>query len=135
MKYDKVKLLKPTEFKRLTGIMPQTFDKMAAILTEANRILRTRRGRTPILHIEDQLLMVLKYWKEYPSTFSLAVDYGVSESTVKRLIIWVEDELAKSEEFHLPGKKALLGTDMQYEVFLVDATETPIERPKSKKKR
>jgi hypothetical protein len=32
----------------------------------------------------------------------------------------------------LPGRKALLKSDMEYEVVLIDVTETPIERPKKK---
>jgi hypothetical protein len=38
--------------------------------------------------------------------------------------------LIKDGRFHLPGKKALAKNDVQYEVVLVDATETPCERPK-----
>jgi hypothetical protein len=33
----------------------------------------------------------------------------------------------------LPGRKALLKSDVEYEVVLIDATETPIERPKKSK--
>jgi hypothetical protein len=33
----------------------------------------------------------------------------------------------------LPGRKALLKSDVEYEVVLIDATETPIERPKKNK--
>ena len=42
----------------------------------------------------------------------------------------MEDVLAKSGVFSLPGKKALLKDGMDCEAILVDATETPIERPK-----
>jgi len=38
--------------------------------------------------------------------------------------------LIKHPDFALPGRKALLKSDMEYEVVLIDATETPIERPK-----
>jgi hypothetical protein len=34
----------------------------------------------------------------------------------------------------LPGRKALLKSDVEYEVVLIDATESPIERPKKNKK-
>jgi hypothetical protein len=56
--------------------------------------------------------------------------YGVSESSCYRNIKWIEDTLIKHPEFSLPGKKALLKSDVEYEVVLIDATETPIERPK-----
>jgi hypothetical protein len=48
------------------------------------------------------------------------------------LIRRVEDTLIQSGEFSLPGKKELLKSDAdaEYEVILIDATETPVERPK-----
>jgi hypothetical protein len=36
--------------------------------------------------------------------------------------------------FTLPGRKALLKSNTDFEVILTDATETPIERPKKKNK-
>jgi hypothetical protein len=33
----------------------------------------------------------------------------------------------------LPGKKELLKSDAEYESVLIDATETPIERPQKNK--
>lgn len=36
----------------------------------------------------------------------------------------MEDVLIKSEEFSLPEKKELLKSDMEYEVILIDASET-----------
>jgi hypothetical protein len=33
----------------------------------------------------------------------------------------------------LPGRKALVKSDVEYEVILVDATESPVERPKKSK--
>ena len=41
-----------------------------------------------------------------------------------------EDTLIKSRVFSLPGRKALLKSQMNYEVALVDATEAPTQRPK-----
>jgi hypothetical protein len=38
--------------------------------------------------------------------------------------------LIKDGTFSLPGKKALFGDEVEYEVILIDATESPIERPK-----
>ena len=58
----------------------------------------------------------------------------MSESSTFKTIRWVEDTLIQSKEFSLPGKKALYKDDIEYEVILVDATESPIERPKKSKK-
>lgn len=39
----------------------------------------------------------------------------------------------KHPDFPLPGRKALLKSDVEYDVVLIDATETPIERPEKSK--
>ena len=55
------------------------------------------------------------------------------ESSIFRIIKWVENTLIKDGSFALPGRKALLKSDMEYEVVLVDATGSPIERSKKSK--
>jgi acyl-CoA synthetase (AMP-forming)/AMP-acid ligase II len=77
--------------------------------------------------------MTLMYWREYRTEFHIAQSYGISESAVCRTIQRVEDTLARSGEFRLPGKKALQSSDTVFEVVLVDASEQPIERPKKAK--
>ncbi|WP_162920566.1 transposase, partial [Candidatus Fukatsuia symbiotica] len=42
--------------------------------------------------------------------------------------------LIKHPDFALLGRKALLKSDREYELVLIDATETPIERPQKKQK-
>ncbi|MBS4166359.1 hypothetical protein NEOC65_001445 [Neochlamydia sp. AcF65] len=59
--------------------------------------------------------------------------YGISESSAYKAVKWIEDTLIKHPDFALPGRKELLKSDTEYEVILVDATETPIERPKKNK--
>ncbi len=65
--------------------------------------------------------------------FHVASSYGISESRCYRKIKWIEETLIKHPDFALPGRKALLKSDMDYEVVLIDATQTPIERPKKNK--
>ncbi len=74
--------------------------------------------------------MALEYLREYRTYFHVASSYGISESSCYRNIKWIEDTLIRNPDFALPGRKALLKSDMEYEVILIDATETPIERPK-----
>ena len=74
--------------------------------------------------------MTLEYLREYRTYFHLGQSYGLSESACYRNCKWVEDVLIKDKTFSLPGKKVLLETDSSIEVILIDATETPIERPK-----
>ena len=78
------------------------------------------------------LLMTLEYIREYRTYFHISQSYSVSERNAYKTVKWVEDRLIKHPDFALPGRKALLKSDMEYEVVLVDASETPIERPKKK---
>ena len=133
MRYDCLKEFKDEEFRRLTGVKRPTFEKMVGILKEAEFSKKSLGGRPNKLSIEDQLLMALEYIREYRTYFHVAASYQVSESACYRNIRWIEDVLIKHSDFALPGRKALLKSDMSYEVVLIDATETPIERPKKTK--
>ena len=84
--------------------------------------------------MEDRLLLTLEYLREYRTYFHIANSYGIHETTAIRISRWVEEALVKSQEFSLPGRKALLKSDMEYEVILVDATESSCERPKKRSK-
>jgi len=86
-----------------------------------------------MLSIEDLLLATLEYLREYRTYAHIAASYGIAESNIYRGIKWVEDTLIKDGTFSLPGRKAPLKSDAEYEVILVDATESPIERPKKAK--
>ena len=129
MRYKNIKDWKDTDFKRLTGVKKATFEKMLEVI---NKEL-PNFGRPPKLNRADQLLMTLMYWREYRTQFHIAGSYGVSEATVCRTIKKIEDALMRSDEFRLPGKKALQPSDTLIEIVLVDASEQPIERPKKSK--
>ena len=64
----------------------------------------------------------------------IAASYGIAESNIHTIIRWVEDTLIKDGTFSLPGKKALLDERASYDVILIDAAESPIERPKKNNK-
>lgn len=56
---------------------------------------------------------------------------GVSEGTASRRVRWVEDVLVKSGRFALPKRSEHFAqTPGPLKVGGVDATETPVERPK-----
>ena len=131
-KYERIKKLTQDEFRRLTGVKPNTFETMVAVLKGANQEKKKLGGNSHRLCIEDRLLMALEYLREYRTYFHLGQSYGLSESACWRSCRWVENVLIKSKKFRLPGKKALLKSDMDFEVILIDAVESPIERPKKK---
>jgi len=129
MRYETIKHLKNADFKRLTGVQRETFERMLAVVEKGLRDF----GRPTKLSRADQLLMTLMYWREYRTEFHIAQSYGVSEATVCRTIQKVENALVRSGKFRLPGKKALQPSDTLFEVVLVDVSEQPIECPKKAK--
>ena len=71
------------------------------------------------------LLLTLEYIREYRTYFHVRQSYGVSESRSYKKVRWIEDALIKHPDFALLRRKALLKRDIEYEIFLIDATETP----------
>lgn len=135
MKWLQISSLEGKKFRRYTGIYRRVFDEMI----ECVRDFKTKQRKHPTkgvqspLSVEDQVLLTVMYWREYRDQGHLAVDFGVSQSTVSRTITEMENILIKSRRFSIPGRKSLLTKDGQYEVVVIDVTETPVERPKKNK--
>lgn len=129
MTYEQLKHLKPSAFKRRCGVQPNTFEQMVRLL-RPHLDRSGKRGGQPKLSVEDQLLLVLEYWREYRTQFHIGTSWGLSESAVCRLIRKVETLLIQSGQFSLPGKKQLYQNAECWEVLVMDVTESPIERPK-----
>jgi hypothetical protein len=130
MKYKNIKNYTDAQFRRVTGVKRTTFEKMLAILHPKHEAKLLKGGRKPKLSLEEMLLAALEYWREYRTYAHIAASYGVHESNMQRTIKWIENILIQNGTFSLAGKKALLKSDVEYEVVLIDATETPVERPK-----
>lgn len=129
MTYKQLKQLKSEALKRRCGLQMETFDRMVEILNP-HLDRRGKRGGQCKLSVEDQLLAVLEYWREYRTQFHIGTSWNLSESAVCRLISKVENLLIKSGKFRLPGKKQLYQQADNWQVIVVDVTESPIERPK-----
>ena len=132
-KYERLQNIRDEDFRRLTGVKRVTFAKMVEILNRAEVEKKKMGGRPSKLSIEDRLLAALEYIREYRTYFHIGASYGVSESVAYKIIKWVEDVLIKDGTFSLPGRKELLKSDNDIEAILIDATETPVERPKKNK--
>lgn len=131
--YEKINKLKDKDFKQIIGVKKETFKVMVEILKSAYIQKHKKGGRKRKLTIEEQLLMTLKYLRQYVTQKELAFEFEVGEATVNDIIKWVENTLIKDGRFSLPGKKTLLEDD-SIEVVLVDVTECPIERPEKNRK-
>ncbi len=129
MLYEKLKELSAADFKRYCGVNRKTFDKMCEIVADKSVKQRFVSGRPAKLLIEDQVLLTLEYLRQYRTMFHIAKSWGLSESTVSRIITRVEDILSQAPEFRLPVKRRE-NLPLEVEVVVVDVVETLVERPK-----
>jgi Helix-turn-helix of DDE superfamily endonuclease len=135
MRWQTVKKLNPTQFKRLVGVKYETFEKM---VSEAKRIKALqpkkiagkKRGPKEKINWYDKTLMMLMYYREYRTFAHVGATYNISETQCWRIVTTMERWLIKSKLFHLPGKKKLTQSDVEWDVVVVDVSEHPIERPK-----
>jgi hypothetical protein len=136
MKYEIIKNYKPERFRQVTGVLPATFNVMVKVLKETYTDLHQKKhGRHRKLSIEDMLLATLEYYKEYRAYECIAASFDISKQNICKTIHWVEEVLIQSGVFSLPKRKVLRTEEPEFEVILVDSTETPIERPKKGQKK
>lgn len=128
MKYEKLEELSGIAFRRATGVKRKTFACMVEIVQIADEKRLKGVGRPPKLSREDQILMTLKYLREYRTYYHIGIDYGVSESNAFRIIRRIEDMLVASRRFTLPKRTAAL-TDPSIVRETIDCTKSPVERP------
>ncbi len=130
MSYENLRNLPADQFRRTCGVEPATFEAMLEALRAAEQRKR-KPGRPPKKPLEDQLLLTLLYHYDYRTQLQLGVDSGLGESAVCRLIQRVEERLLADPRFHLPKRRERVQRRRaQSPAVAVDATETPIERPK-----
>jgi hypothetical protein len=130
MKPENVMKLSDEQFRRRTGVKRVTFSKMVEVVQKAQDEKSRRGGPKPKLSVVERVLMTLEYLREYRTYLHIGTSYGLCESSTYDTIKWIEEVLIKCGEFSLPGRKALLKTDNEFQVVLIDSTESPIERPK-----
>src|SRR5688500_532469 len=115
MKWKTVSGLSAEAFRRLNGVKQTTFEKMIEVVSQALLQKKAQGGRHSKLSVQEMLLMTLEYLREYRTYFHISQSYGVSESSAYKTICWVEEVLVRSKAFALPGRKALLKSDVEYE--------------------
>ena len=95
---------------------------------------KKKPGRKPKLIVEDHILIMLEYLREYRTYYHISLTWKMSESNVCRIVHKIENILIKSRQFRLPGKKELWKTNYQEEMVVMDVMESQIERPKKRQK-
>jgi hypothetical protein len=133
VKIEKAKQLTAKKFKRMTGVSRKTFELMVDVV-KADAQKKKKPGRRPKLIIEDQVLMVIQYWREYRTYYHIGLDFELSESAVCRIVFKIENILIKSRKFSLPGKKQLWKISSEEGLVVMDVTESPIEKPQKGQK-
>lgn len=134
MRWENIRAIEAAKFKRLVGVSPQTFEQMK-LVAEENQPRSThpktggRRGPKPSLCLEDRLLMLLMYYREYRSFAHIGMSFGISEAQSWRIITDLEARLIQSELFHLERKQRLR-SETHWQMVVVDVGEHPVERPK-----
>lgn len=151
MRYEYLKHY-PTVFLKMTGLRVAEFNALVDevlpqfIHAEGKRLERPDRqrdiggGRTPDLDGRDQLLLTVNWLRVYPSHEVLGYLFGVSDSTVSRVIGRVLPLLEQAGRDTMrmpdPGKKrrrtldALLDDTPELTV-VIDSFEQKIQRPKA----
>ena len=101
---------------------------------QAHESQKTKSGRPSVLSLKEQILLALTYWREYRTLYHISMDFGIHESSASCIIRKVEDLLIDTDQFELPKKlPSRIDENINWSVVIIDATETPIERPKKTK--
>ncbi|CAA6819373.1 MAG: Unknown protein, partial [uncultured Sulfurovum sp.] len=135
-KIDKFEKVSEENFKRLVGVKRSTFEVMVKEYKKAEEERKKGHkvgGRKPKLCEEDRVLFMLEYYREYRTLYHMGIDYGISEGQASKVVRDVESVLIKSGKFSLPSKRVLYESDSEIEFVIIDATESPIQRPKKSK--
>jgi len=134
-KFYKVNKLENKDFKRIVGVNRDTFNDMVKVIRKHYRQRKSKGGTTRSLSANDEVLMMLEYYREYRTFAHLGVDYGVSESTAHYTVTKIEKILIKESRFHLETLKHTIPTEDidNIDITVVDVTESQCERPKKTK--
>jgi hypothetical protein len=140
-------------FQSMTGLSVQLFDALAQEIeclfmdNEAQRLSRPDRqrglggGRTQEVAIIDQVLMTVIWLRCYPKQHVLAYLFGVSESSVSRILARVLPLLAQSGRDTMrlpdPGRKRRRELDELLKqtpelAVVIDSFEQRIQRPQER---
>lgn len=125
--------LAPEHFKRRFGIHRKTFKQVVKVLQPEWRAT-PKPGVKPKLDLKDRVLVAWEYWGESRTDVPIGSRWGISASTVCRIVDGVEDHLMGSGKFRLPGKKRWVQGFGRPAVVVIDVTATPIERPKQRQR-
>jgi hypothetical protein len=78
--YQKAQNLKDEDFKQIIGVKKETFEEMLKELGESYGKKHEKGGRPPKMSLEIQLLVTLKYLRQYITQKELSFEFEVGEA-------------------------------------------------------
>ena len=132
--YSELMRMRPEAFQRYLGVAPEHYQEMLDYLEPQ----MPERGRPVALDASQRLTALLLYYRNGSTFFDLAQQFGVSEPTLYRAVVWCEERLEQRAGFRLALESAEeTARRMQAApaVVLVDASETRRQRPQKKPSR
>jgi Helix-turn-helix of DDE superfamily endonuclease len=122
-------------FTRISGLKRGLFEDLYVLIAERMEEQKEaypmrRRGRKTEMSLEDKLLLMLIYYREYYTCLSLSKTFGISEAYASKLIHRMGRLVA--EALPLGGKRTIHHADIK--AVLIDASEQTIERPQRKQR-
>jgi hypothetical protein len=154
--YKRLKHSSDRTFQSITGLTKIAFQNLFSSFENACResvevnLQHSQRERKPgggakptLEKIEDRLVMILFYVKNYPTQDVLGVFYGTTQAWSSKWVHYLMPMVQKTlgDKFELPVRPAKPASTIE-ELFqrcpelkyVLDGTERPIQRPKDKKK-
>ena len=134
MRWEQVQHYEAKKFRRLVGVSREVFGQMREVAlagapTSTHPVKGAKRGPKPKLEIEDQVLVLLMYYREYRTFAHTGASFGLSEAQAWRTVTDLEVRLLADERFHLTRKQHLR-SDTHWQGVVVDVGECAVERPK-----
>lgn len=122
-------------FARICGLKRVLFEELYVRVAERAEELKEehpirKRGRKTEMSLEDKLLLMLMYYREYHTCLSISKTFGISEAYASKLIHRMGRLVA--EALPLGGKATIHHADIK--AVLIDASEQTIERPQRKQR-
>jgi len=121
------------KFARMSGLKKELFNKLVdKVQKQIGKHHRenplSTRGKKPVMGLENKLLLMLMYYREYHTCLSISEMFGISEGYANKIVHKMSRLVVKA----LPlGRKRKVGSKA-IKAVLIEASEQNIERPQRK---
>ena len=123
------------KFARMIGLKKSLFDILVKkVLQQIEEHQQAHplsaRGKKPMMSIENKLLLMLMYYRNYHTYLTLSEWFGISEGYANKIVHRMSKLVVKA----LPlGRNRQIDNE-EIKAVLIDASEQRIERPQKKQR-